>query len=188
MPKKKRRRRSVRNANKIKQTPPVPVVKKPSTAQIPKKVLEDIPEEVRAALEDLPEETQIAIQRAYSFSGPFPPPFLLKQYEENLPGAADRVFVFTENEQQHRHQFEGKALQVHLELQRRGQWMGLILPTSAVLGSIICAALGQGPAAITLGGMGLAGILSSIIDKFLNKDGGSPFLPVERSPDTCRRA
>lgn len=174
MRKKKRRRRSGRDAAKLKETPSVPSVKQPSKVQIPEKALEDLPEEVRAALENLPEETQSAILRAYSFSGPVPPPSLLKQYEETLPGAADRIFVLTENEQQHRHQFEDRALQIHLDLQRRGQWMGLVLPTAAVLGSVICAALGQGPAAITLGGLGLVGIISSLIDKFLNKDGSSP--------------
>ena len=175
MPRKKRRRRRPdRDAPKVSEAPSVPAVKKPSTGQIPKKTLADLPEEARAAIEDLPDETRIAILSAYKFSGPFPPPSLLRRYEEVLSGGADRVFVFTENEQRHRHQFEDRALQIHSELQRRGQWMGVILPISAVVGSIICAALGQGPAAITLGGLGLMGIVFSLIDKFLHKDGSSP--------------
>ena len=34
-----------------------------------------------------------------SFSGPVPPPDMLREYEKILPGSADRLFRLTENEQ-----------------------------------------------------------------------------------------
>ena len=36
-----------------------------------------------------------------SFSGPLPPPELLKQYDEVVPGAADRIISMAEAEQAH---------------------------------------------------------------------------------------
>lgn len=46
------------------------------------------------------------IVRAQSYEGPFPPPALLQQFEEVLPGAAERIFQYSEREQQHRHGIE----------------------------------------------------------------------------------
>lgn len=48
--------------------------------------------------------------QAQRYEGPFPPPALLKQFEEVLPGAAERIFQFSEKEQQHRHEMEAKQV------------------------------------------------------------------------------
>ena len=38
-----------------------------------------------------------------AFSGPLPPPHILKQYDECLPDTADRIITMAEKEQEFRH-------------------------------------------------------------------------------------
>lgn len=61
-------------------------------------------------LSQLPEETQIAYIQSVSFKGPLPPPALNKEYENVLPGSADRIMLMAESEQQHRHGMDNGIL------------------------------------------------------------------------------
>lgn len=70
--------------------------------------------------------------RTEQFQGPFPHPQILEQYNKVLPGAAERVFTLTENEQTHRHSIQNTAVTGAISRDRRGQWMGYTI-TLAVL-------------------------------------------------------
>lgn len=48
-----------------------------------------------------------------SWTGPLPPPQALQQYDEILPGAADRIFRMAE--ERHRHQIEQEKAAIELE-------------------------------------------------------------------------
>lgn len=85
-------------------------------------------------LERLPDETKIAIVEAASFKGPIPPPSLFGQYEEVLPGSADRILALTENQQSHRHKCEMEVLNAKKSVARRGQWMGFGLGICGLVG------------------------------------------------------
>ena len=47
-------------------------------------------------------ELQIKHQEEF-FAGPFPPPSIVKEYEDIQAGFAERIFSYAENEQTHRH-------------------------------------------------------------------------------------
>lgn len=66
------------------------------------------------------------------FSGPLPPPKILAQYEECLPGAADRIMTMTENEQKFRH---NKNLR-----EERNERLKILL-SFVVVAAYICAAV-----------------------------------------------
>lgn len=70
--------------------------------------------------------------RTEQFQGPFPHPQTLEQYNKVLPGAAERIFSLTENEQSHRHEIQKTAVAGSISRDRRGQWMGYTI-TIAVL-------------------------------------------------------
>ncbi len=53
-----------------------------------------------------------------SFSGPLPPPSVLKQYEQVLPGLADRIVTMAENEEAQRHAQNQLALKAEIDLQK----------------------------------------------------------------------
>lgn len=50
-----------------------------------------------------------------SFSGPLPPPDLLREYNQIVPGLAERIARMAEKEQDHRHYFERKLVRILAE-------------------------------------------------------------------------
>ena len=91
-------------------------------------------------LENLDKEKLVAIirQSQVAFSGPIPPPNLLKKYDDALPGAADRILSMAEKEQSHRHLSEDKQV----DAASRDSFLGLLFAlivtiTVVVLGTSI---------------------------------------------------
>ena len=80
----------------------------------------------------------IAVQR--TFSGPMPPPEQLRQYNEVLPGAAERMLALVEKQQAHRHALETKTVDSDVRRTNQGMWMVLtvvILSPAAGTGSTL---------------------------------------------------
>ena len=135
--------------------------KSPGTAQrIPSEVLQELTPEI---LEKLPEQTKIAVIEARSFKGPLPPPSLFRQYDETLPGSAERIMQLSEKEQSHRHQWDNKALEYEGKEVIYGQWFGFILGILGISGGIFCAYIDQPWVAAVLVGTSLAGIVTAFI-------------------------
>ena len=60
------------------------------------------------------EETSRAIiaqKREIRYSGPIPEPDTFRRYEEVLPGAADRILIMAEKEQNSRHKINDKIVE-----------------------------------------------------------------------------
>jgi len=80
-----------------------------------------------------------------SFSGPLPPPSLLRQYDKVIPNAGERFLIMVEQETQHRRSQETARLQAEIDDQdaqrseiRRGQIFALIIALAGIiLGSVI---------------------------------------------------
>ena len=131
-----------------------------NTEQEPEEPPQDIPPEI---LDKLPEKTKRAIIQAASFSGPLPPPALYAQYEEILPGSAERMMAGFEREQSQRHDWDNKLLDYQAKEISRGQWMAFGLGALAILGAIFCAYIGQPWVAGVLVGTSLVGIVTTFI-------------------------
>ena len=58
---------------------------------------------------------------AQSFEGPLPPPAFLKQYDEALPGAADRILVLAESQSKHRMEIEKKLIHADIVDAEKGR-------------------------------------------------------------------
>lgn len=91
-------------------------------------------EEIIEELEKRPREEKkeliqqlIKIERSH-YSGPIPPPELLKGYEDVLPGAADRILVMAEKQSDHRRSMEKTVV----ESGARDSKLGIIC------GTIVC--------------------------------------------------
>ena|SRR2546422_501244 len=70
------------------------------------------------------------------FSGPLPTPEALAQYEQILPGAADRITRLAEVQSAHRQGIETKVVDSNIAREKTGQWLGAGL----YLGTIIVGA------------------------------------------------
>lgn len=101
------------------------------------------------------------------FSGPLPPPNIIKGYEDILPGAADRILSMAENQAKHRQEIEKKMVDSEARDGFLGICFAFILGISCIFAGVIIAFLvPQSSGAIAGSIFGVAGI-SSIIATFI---------------------
>lgn len=72
-------------------------------------------------------EKEILALRQEHFSGPLPPPSVLRQYDETVAGAAERIMRMAEKEQEHRIFSEQYSLRKSNALLTRGQVFGFVI-------------------------------------------------------------
>lgn len=148
----KPRRRKPRNA--IQTRPQAqPDGQKPAQPQV-------IPPEI---LERLPANVQGAVVEAALFQGPLPPPALFKEYDQVVPGAAERILALAENNQSHRTSWETIALTEQANEVRRGQYMGFALAFGMLIGAVFCAHIGQPWVAGALVASSMAGVVTAFL-------------------------
>jgi len=63
------------------------------------------------------------VAAASRFSGPLPPPQLLKGYEEICSGAANRIIKMAESQSKHRQTLEKSVITSNIENEKIGMWM-----------------------------------------------------------------
>lgn len=100
-------------------------------------------------------------------SGPLPTPDVLKEYDNALPGADERIMIMAEKEQAHRHNFDNKCR----ETDSRDGLLGIVFALILGLGTIVAGAfialkIPSAAGAISGTIMGISGI-ASIVATFL---------------------
>lgn len=112
---------------------------------------EDGPERriVEQSAPDVEEQNghSISLSAERSFTGPIPPPWTLREYEEILPGSADRILSMAEREASARHERNAERLRLSAVVlaedaarTRRGMYIGAGLGL-ALLGVALALAL-----------------------------------------------
>lgn len=90
-------------------------------------------------LSDLPESKaqiiRVLVER--SFHGPLPPPEVLRDYGEVIPGLPDKIVEMAENEQKHRHDLEQTDLGSDRLEAKRGQYLGAVTMWLLVLAALL---------------------------------------------------
>lgn len=119
----------------------------------------------QAVLDALPNDIRTSVIQAASFSGPLPPPGMYREYEEVLPGSANRLMELTEDQQKHRHKWESDALDASISDSKRGQWFGFILSILAIVAAIILALMGRS----VVGGLLALVSVSGIAERLLRR-------------------
>jgi len=101
---------------------------------IPPELLEQVPEEHRDEL--IRAFHLVQVEKTSFFRGPLPSPAILKEYEDILPGSADRIITMTEKQQQHRMSIESAVIQSDIWMERLGLGAGFVLAMTLALGGI----------------------------------------------------
>ncbi len=78
------------------------------------------------------------------FSGPLPPPEVLKGYEEASVGAAERIISMAEKEQAHRHAQTDKELKSIVALTALGQVFAFVIGLAGILAGVFLIWSGKG--------------------------------------------
>lgn len=126
-----------------------------------------MPGSLRRQRQRAAERTQLTktILEAVVFQGPIPPPELLKQYDEFVPGAGDRILSMAEKEQDHRHRQERKKGNLEFSISIMGVLCALIITLSIIASAVWLVVNGY---EIAGGAVGIGGIWF-VVKKFLSK-------------------
>lgn len=91
-----------------------------------------------AASEAAPSQIIEAIRlvRAELYVGPLPPPEMMREYEDILPGASERIFVQFEEQGRHRRRIEADRLQT-------AKWQSLLATVTGTVIAILALWIGR---------------------------------------------
>jgi len=104
----------------------------------------------------------VALQKveATSFAGPLPPPQILIQYDQIVPGCAERIISQWEGQSRHRQELEKKVIDADIQQSKLGAFLGFVVSLVTIGAGIFLAYIGQpmeGFAAIITALAGLIG-------------------------------
>lgn len=95
------------------------------------------------------------VAKAYSFSGPLPPPEILEKYNQVMPGLAERIISMAEQQGKHRQGLERTVVESNAFVQKVGPFLGFVVAMTAVIGGIELVLRGKD-------GYGLAAIITAL--------------------------
>ncbi len=98
-----------------------------------------------------------------TFSGPLPHPVVLKQYNDIVNGAAERIITMVEKQAQHRQELEKGVTESDMKNSRLGLHYGLIIGLAAVIGGTACIMTGHQIGGSIVGGTGLTGLVGVFV-------------------------
>lgn len=87
-----------------------------------------------------------------SYQGPLPHPKILHEYDQIVPGAAERIICMAEDQAKHRQSLEKDAIGSDIRDGKRGLLFGFIIGIVAILSGTACIIWGHDGAGGTIGG------------------------------------
>ena len=122
-------------------------------------------------LEKNPELIQnvLLAQKRVSYSGPLPPPRMLKEYDEVHPGCANTIVECFTKEQDHRIEWENKILEYGNSYRIRGQNFGFVGALVCIGCATYLATTGNSLVAAVLAGISAVGIVGHFLRPYFQK-------------------
>lgn len=84
-----------------------------------------------------PNPLLVSTTHEVQYSGPLPPPGVLKQYKEIYPEAPEIIITAFENQVAHRIQSENRVISANIRHQSIGQWFGFIVALIVIVGGLV---------------------------------------------------
>ena len=103
--------------------------------------------------------------------GPLPSPDVLREYEDLLPGTADRLLTSFEEQARHRMALEREVIIADIRRANLGLWTGFIVAILFLLASIGLAMTGHETVAIALGTVDIIGLVTTFVIGTLSRRG-----------------
>lgn len=104
-------------------------------------------------------EANLITQKTVSFSGPLPPPHLLQQYNDIIPGSAEKIIKMAEQQAGHRMGLE----KIDGNNSKKGVIFAFIIGMTGIIGAVILGLYDKEVVAVALGG----GTLISLVGAFI---------------------
>ncbi len=83
--------------------------------------------------ESISHERRLIAQQVSTFSGPIPPPSILQQYNQVIPGAAERILKMAEAQSEHRRRLEERVIFSDVRNSKLGLVFGFIITITAII-------------------------------------------------------
>ena len=125
------------------------------------------------------EEDAEIITSASSWSGPLPSPRSLREFEDIVPGSADRLITMVEKQGNHRMEIEKRVV----DGESRRAWVDLVarhaITLVGIVASILLIVFGYTPAGVILTGLTtlfavISFLISRIMDRLLDQSSEPP--------------
>lgn len=98
-----------------------------------------------------------------SYSGPIPPPHFLREYEEIVPGSAERILAMAENQTNHRIAMEDRALNSGINRSWGGLLSGFVIGMTCLCFGGFGMLSGHETTGFLFGASGLAGLVGVFV-------------------------
>ena len=105
------------------------------------------------------ENRELVVRETQTFSGPLPPPEVLKKFDEVVPGAAERIIKMAEEQSAHRKELEKKVIDSDIARSKYGQVLGFCI---AIVGLVVLAFVSIFGNAIAGGVIGVSTLVSLV--------------------------
>ena len=115
---------------------------------------------------DLPNQHnpgRVIVRQSSTFSGPLPPPETLREFNEIVPGAAERIIKMAEGQFEHRKELERKVIDSDIARSKWGQILGFFIAIFGITASGIISIYGNPIGGVVLG----VGTLASLVGVFM---------------------
>jgi len=100
---------------------------------------------------------------ASSFSGPLPPPVVLREYNLVVPGSADRIVAQAERQTEHRITLETQVVRSDISRSWWGLACGFVLCLICIVGGILCVLQGHDLAGSAIATGAVVGLATAFI-------------------------
>jgi uncharacterized membrane protein len=105
----------------------------------------------------------LSIVQEDSFSGPLPHPKHLAEYDRVLPGAANRIIAMAEKEQEHRHEWENRALKFDFSYSILGILLGFLIALALLILAYVSSRAGHPTVSLAFLAASTVGMVASFI-------------------------
>ena len=104
-----------------------------------------------------------------SYSGPIPPPDLLKQYDEIAPGTASRIIAMSERQSEHRMSLEKKVVESGISRSTAGLICGFLIACVFAGSGVWVASMGHPAAGATIATASVVGLVGVFVTGTLSQ-------------------
>jgi uncharacterized membrane protein len=105
----------------------------------------------------------ISATSQHFWAGPLPSPQILREFNEIVPGSADRIITMAEKQEDHRIEIESKVIESNIRNEKLGVISGLVIGLAGLSCATICALYGHDWVAGIIGGSTLVSLVSVFV-------------------------